>query len=200
MSEPFNVLIVDTDRTSLALLDMLVRKLPNCATLLHSNPDMLLSAVDKINYDLAIFSSAMPLINGVELAKRMRSVPHLAAKPVVITTGDAAAAETEEAIAAGVADVLQKPIDPVEFRTRISRLAQSSSQDSGAVIERHFSVNSPDYSTLEEEFFAMLARVSGLRDRETPLHNKRMARYCAVIARHLGLPADATPTATPAGK
>jgi putative two-component system response regulator len=191
MTEPFNVLIVDTDRTSLALLDMMVRKLPNCATLLHSSPDMLLSAVDKINYDLAIFSSTLPQMDGVELARRMRAVPHLATKPVVIATSQPDTPEAEEVVASGVAEVLQKPIDPVVFRSRISRLAQSSSQETGAVIERHFTINSPEYTALEEEFFTMLARVSGLRDRETPLHNKRMARYCAVIARHLGLPADA---------
>jgi putative two-component system response regulator len=191
MSEPFNVLIVDTDRTSLALLDMMVRKLPNCSTLLHSNPSLLLSTVDKIDYDLAIFSSTMPQINGVELAKRMRLVPHLATKPVVIATNEADAPEAEEVVASGVAEVLQKPIDPVEFRSRISRLAQASNQDSGAVVERNVTISSPELTALEEEFFTILARVSGLRDRETPLHNKRMARYCAIIARHLGLPADA---------
>ena len=38
MNEHLTVVIVDDNRTNLALMDMLVRKLPNCTTRLYTDP------------------------------------------------------------------------------------------------------------------------------------------------------------------
>lgn len=190
MTPNYNVLIVDANRTSLALLDMMVRKLPNFSTRLHSDPMMLLSGIGEVDYDLAIFAEAMPQIDGVELARRMRAVPRLAAKPIVLAAGESAGWAEDAARQAGVADVLHRPIDPVELRARISRLAQSVGQRAEGGLERAFASHASEMAQHEEEYFTILSRIAGFRDRETGLHNLRMGRYCAVIAHQLGLPRD----------
>lgn len=48
----------------------------------------------------------------------------------------------------------------------------------------------PEVTAREEEYLGALVRVAGYRDRETPLHSQRVARYCAILAHNLGLPED----------
>ena len=43
----------------------------------------------------------------------------------------------------------------------------------------------------EEEIVGTLARAACYKDQETPLHSTRMACYCAILAHHLGLSAEA---------
>ena len=46
----------------------------------------------------------------------------------------------------------------------------------------------PEMTASEREYLAVLVRVAGYRDRETPLHSQRVARFCAILAHNLGLP------------
>ena len=70
-----SVLIVDDNRTNLALMDMLVRKLPGCTTQLYSDPVALAAALDTIEFDIAVFDFQMPGLDGISLTRRVRAVP-----------------------------------------------------------------------------------------------------------------------------
>ncbi len=59
MTDKLTVLIVDDKRTNLALMDMLVRKLPNCATLLYADPLEVRAALPALNFDIAVFDYQM---------------------------------------------------------------------------------------------------------------------------------------------
>ena len=85
MSAKLSILIVDGNRTNLALMDMLVRKLPDCATLLQTDPAALLAGVGRIKFDLAVFARHLPQIDGIELARQMKLQPHLKDKPILLT-------------------------------------------------------------------------------------------------------------------
>lgn len=193
MSNHLSVLIVDDNRTNLALMDMLVRKLPNCSTLLQTDAAALTGNLDRLNYDLAVFACRMPQLDGIELARRVKSAPHLRDRPILLAADEPDAGVKAQAREAGVAAVLNKPIDPVEFRQRILSLtrhagAQAPLLTSGEAAWAEAGSAPPDISPHEEELLTMLVRVAGYKDRETPLHSQRMARYCAILAHHLGLP------------
>lgn len=195
MSDTLSVLIVDDNRTNLALMDMLVRKLPNCSTQLQTDASALLGNLDRLTYDLAVFACHMTHLDGIELARRVRSAPHLKDKPILLAADDPDAAVRAQAQEAGVAAVLNKPIDPVEFRQRIQSLARPAdvqtplSRPADATWDEPGGAP-PDISAHEEELLTMLVRVAGYKDRETPLHSQRVARYCTILAHHLGLPED----------
>ena len=124
MRQKLTVLIVDDNRTSLALMDMLIRKLPNCATQLQTDPQALLAGVARLDYDLAVIACRRPGFDGIELAQRLKTEAHLMDKPVLLAADAPDPSTWGRARAAGVAEVLAKPIDPVEFRARILELAR----------------------------------------------------------------------------
>jgi putative two-component system response regulator len=192
MTDRLSILIADGNRTNLAMMDILLRKLPDCSTQLYADPMALLDALNRISFDIAVFDFQLPAINGIELTRSMRAHSRHAARPIVIVTGDPDPAIREKALQAGAAEVLQKPIEPVAFKTRISKLARlaAGQRPLAGKAEAAWAAPAGDGPGLrgsEEELVSAFARAAGYKDRETPLHATRMACYCAILAHHLGL-------------
>jgi putative two-component system response regulator len=196
MNEKLTIVIVDDNRTNLALMDMLVRKLPNCETQLFADPQAFLSRLASIDFDVAVFDCHMPGVSGIELARSVRAQSRLAAKPIVIVTADQDPVTRESALEAGATDLLHRPIKPVEFKMRLSALARPAEGQrplrgiaTGDTIPKLGEAGS--LRSVEEDLVSAFARAAGYKDRETPLHATRMACYCAIIAHHLGLSDEA---------
>ncbi len=185
MSGALSIVIVDEDRTNLALMDMLARKLPNCTTQLFSHPQAFLDCLGGIEFDVAVFDWQMPGVSGAELTRSVRSQSRLSGKPLMAVTAGADPVTRSNALKAGASDVLCRPIRPMEFKSRLSALARRP----GAAGE---SLVTPDNGgatrSVEEEMVSAIARAAGYKDRETPLHAIRVACYCAIIGHYLGLP------------
>jgi putative two-component system response regulator len=195
MNTKLSVLIVDDNRTNLALMDMLVRKLPNCSTQLFTDPMALLNVLGTIEFDIAIFDYQMPRMNGIELTRSVKANARLAAKPIVIVTADQDAGIRKAALEAGAADFLHKPIEPVEFKTRLTTLARAA-DGRRMPAQQEFTWKAPPdergvLRSVEEDLISAFARAAGYKDREGPLHATRMACYCAILAHHLGLSEEA---------
>lgn len=196
MNAKLSIVIVDDNRTSLALMDMLVRKLPNCATQLFADPQAFLDRLSSIDFDVAVFDGQMTAMSGIELARSVRVHGRLAARPVVMVTADQDPATREAALKAGASDVLYRPIDPVEFKTRLSVLARPADTARPARSESGWGSiawagEADALRSFEEDLVSAFARAAGYKDRETPLHATRMACYCAIIAHHMGLSEEA---------
>ncbi len=67
-------------------------------------------------FDLVLMDCHMPVMDGFEAARRIRALDSPAAKvPIVAVTASAMASELERCRAAGMQDVVTKPIDGVKF-------------------------------------------------------------------------------------
>ena len=189
MSAKLSVLIVDDNRTNLALMDMLVRKLPGCVTQLQTDAGALLAGIERLDYDIAVLACRLPQVDGIALAGRLRDEPRLRDKPILLTTDEPDQAMRERAAATGIAQVLGKPINPVEFRSRIRDLAQRRGPQGEDASPWDEPATAPAAVTeREEECLSAIVRVAGYRERESPLHSQRVARYCAILAHNLGMP------------
>jgi putative two-component system response regulator len=192
MTAKLSVLIVDDNRTNLALMDMLVRKLPDCTTQLQSDPQAVLSNLSGLNFDLAVIACRMAHADGIDLARRIKAEPRLQDRPVLLAADEPDAEVRARARGAGIAEVLGKPINPVELRARIVSLTRPAGLPPATSLEPrgHLPGDTPDMTAHEVELLSMLVKVAGYRDRETPMHSLRMARYCAILAHNLGLPEE----------
>lgn len=195
MTDKLTILIVDDNRTNLALMDMLVRKLPDCSTRLFEAPRQVIDQLQTLDFDIAIVDFQMPGLNGIELTQAMRVQPHLADKPIVMITVDHDTEIKLRALEAGVVEFLQKPIDPVEFRTRIRNLArlcdvQRKLHDRASWLKAEVDKATGELRWREEEIIMRLSRAAGYKDRETAQHTARMARYSGILARQLNMPED----------
>jgi CheY-like chemotaxis protein len=86
MTAKLQILIVDANRTNLALMDMLARKLPNAATQLFTDPQAVLDQLGSISYDVAVFDAQLPGIAGIELVRNVKAHSRHSAKPVMIVS------------------------------------------------------------------------------------------------------------------
>lgn len=189
MPNKLTILVVDDNRTNLALMDMLIRKLPNVSTQLQTDPQAVLAERDRMAYDLAVIACRLPGFDGVELARSLRAEPQLRDKPILLAADAPDAATWSRASEAGIAEVLGKPINPVEFRARILELANPHARPAAELSPWDDATAAmPEMSASEEEYLSSLVRIAGYRDRETPLHSQRVARFCAILAHNLGLP------------
>ena len=73
-------------------------------------------------FDVIISDIGMPEIDGYELIKRLRQMPHLSDVPAIALTGYAMQRDVEAARAAGFAQHIPKPVDPTELVTRIETM------------------------------------------------------------------------------
>lgn len=139
--------------------------------------------------------------------------------PVLALTGDPSSERTQRVLSAGVSDILVKPFDPVEARTRVAALlgtrflqmeltrqtdalenkVRVRTEELWATINRLERAHQ-DLRLAQEETITSLSIAAELRDDETARHIERMSRYCAIMARGLGLGADHAETLALAAK
>ena len=76
--------------------------------------------------DLLLLDVGLPIIDGLEVARRIRSDPQLCSLPILGLSAHAMQGDKERALAAGCDDYDTKPIDIERLLTKISCLLQAS--------------------------------------------------------------------------
>lgn len=76
--------------------------------------------------DCAIVSLQLPLVNGMALAKQIRSDARLRSLPVVFLTAVSSATQAAEGIGVGVRHVLRKPVKVKDLVDAIATLTRES--------------------------------------------------------------------------
>ncbi|HEX6185071.1 MAG TPA: response regulator, partial [Pyrinomonadaceae bacterium] len=77
-------------------------------------------------FDIIVSDIGLPRIDGYELIRRLRDLPHLRDTPALALTGYAAAKDAEAALAAGFDAHLPKPVEPSALADEIERLLRRS--------------------------------------------------------------------------
>lgn len=186
------VLIVEDNRSNLMLMEMLVRQIGDCAVLSYADPARLLADLPDIHFDIALVDYQMPGLNGIELIASIRADRRFCEKPVVMITADEDADLRLRAIRAGAVEFLTKPVEPVEFKARLTNLARLCEVQLKLADQAQWLRSEVEKATLElrrreEEIINRLTLAAGYKDHETADHTLRMARYAALIGRELGL-------------
>ncbi|MEE4208144.1 MAG: ATP-binding protein [Parvularcula sp.] len=80
-----------------------------------------LSAVEAGDYDVVLMDKQMPVMDGVEAVRRIRSLGGKKSRvPIIAVTADAFAAARDEILAAGADEYLSKPIRPDDLKSLIA--------------------------------------------------------------------------------
>lgn len=86
-----------------------------------------LAAITASRFDLVFMDVQMPLMDGLEVTRRVRAIPGpIGTTPIVALTANAMAEEAEKCREAGMNDHLAKPIDRALLRRMVLRWAEST--------------------------------------------------------------------------
>lgn len=190
------VLIIDDSDINLTLIKALVLKLGECNPILFENPLKALDWCRENIPDLVIVDYMMPDMDGLKFINAFRALHGRNEIPVLMVTANDQKDIRYEALLGGANDFLTKPIDRVEFSARArNMLSLRSGQKFLADRAEHLASlvdeQTREIRDREKELIFRMSRAAEFRDPETGAHIQRMAHYSQVIARALGLDANA---------
>jgi putative two-component system response regulator len=189
------VLVVDNDAETIRLITKTVDRIEHCSTIVYPDAAGVKPDLHKLDFDIALVGYGQQA-SGLILAARIRESGRHAEVPVVVMIADGDRAEARvDAFEAGAAEVLAKPLEPVELRIRIRNLldlrkAQMASANQAEWLKAEVMRATEQLQAREREIVLRLCRAIDCHDSETSDHIGRMAKYSEVIARELGFPAE----------
>ena len=186
------LLVVDDNRSSLALIGSILTELAAADIDLCLNPREALERCADQQYDLVVVDHVMPEMDGIVFTAALRARPEYSLVPIIMVTSDAAKEVRIEAIRAGASDFLNKPFDPTELQARVANLialrrAQVELADRANWLAREVERATAHLLAREEEVIWRLARAIEYRDGDTGGHVSRVARISQLIAEGIGL-------------
>ena len=184
--------MVDDQSTSRTILSHVIRSInPRITIIEKNNPEKALEWAAEHTADLVFIDYVMPEMNGVDFTSLLKKIPSYAGVPVVMITIKKDAETRYQALDAGVADFLSKPVDIYECTARSKNLLtmrqqQLALQNRGDILEEKVKLAVADISAREKETLMRLARAGEYKDLDTAAHLQRMSLYCKVIAEAFG--------------
>lgn len=119
------VLVVEDYSDSRELLSSLLRREGYYVVEATNGKEGLLEA-GRNSPDLILMDLAMPEMDGIEMARRVRQVPKLSLTPIFVVSAYATKDVMSDAIAAGCTEVFSKPLD---IDALLDKIKESLEQD-----------------------------------------------------------------------
>ena len=141
-----------------------------------SNGKDLLAEFPKVHPDVVLLDVQMPIMDGFEACRRLKSNPDTRLTPVVLMTGLSAVEDRVRGIEAGADDFLSKPVAQTELLARLRSLVS-------------LKAFTDELERAESVLFSLAESIEG-KDPYTKGHCERLSRYSVALARKLGLTAD----------
>ncbi len=156
--------------------------------------------------DLILLDVMMPIMDGFEVARRVRQNDTMRLLPIILVTALHETEDRVKGIEAGCDDFISKPVDKSELVARVrSLLKVKAYNDLLSNYQKELEIEVAKRTeelkhALEHIKEASLETIHRLsvaaeyKDEDTGAHIKRMSRYCAAIARQMGLDEHAVET------
>jgi len=132
-----------------------------------------LAAVYRDHPDVILLDVAMPLVDGLEVCRRLKADPATRLTPVVLVSGQTELSDRINGIEAGADEYLSKPVHPHELRARVRSLSRVKQL-----------IDALDSA---EAAFVALALTIEARDPYTKGHCERLSQFAVTLGRMLGL-------------
>lgn len=117
-TEKPTILVVDDNLQNLELILAYLEDI-DCHCLSAEGGEEALNIIEKKAPDLVLLDVMMPKISGFEVCKRIKNNPKTENIPVIMVTALSEMGDIERAINSGTDDFLSKPVNKLEFLTRV---------------------------------------------------------------------------------
>lgn len=186
-----NIVIVDDQTSARTMLRHILEDIsPELEVFDFGDPETALRWCDDNRPDLLLLDYRMPVVDGLEFARRFRRPLLHRDVPIVLVTVVGDEPVRQAALDVGVIDFLVKPVRPRELRARCRNLLQLR-QQSESVKQRALSLEQRLLRSMHEveerETLTRLARAIAFRDASTSANLERVAAVAGMVADAMGL-------------
>jgi signal transduction histidine kinase/DNA-binding response OmpR family regulator len=128
------------------------------------NGEIAVRMVETGDYDLVLMDMQMPVMDGIEATKAIRSNPRFEHLPIIAMTANAMVSDRERCLAAGMNDHIAKPIEPDELFALLKRwIEPRPPAQSGTLPRTSTPTEMPEIARLDTR--TALHRIGGNRKR-----------------------------------
>ena len=124
-SRRLRILAADDDATNQRVLAAMLSRI-GCHADVVANGREAVEALARAPYDLVLMDCRMPEMDGFEATEEIRRSERGARTPVIALTADVTRSVREQALAAGMDDVLLKPVTMAELRATIEAVTSAA--------------------------------------------------------------------------
>jgi putative two-component system response regulator len=188
------ILCVDDDNLNLEVYRTILQESGYKVLVARTGAEAL-NTVASARCDLIVLDYLMPVMNGVEVCRILRSHDSNRHLPIVLATSFSEREVKLLAFEAGVSDFITKPVDHVELLSRIRNLLKLKKYNDFVVDYNHLLKKEVEEKTheLRESYIETIKRLSIVAeywDRDTASHLNRIANYARLLGVTIGLPED----------
>jgi putative two-component system response regulator len=149
--------------------------------------------------DLILLDVMMPGMDGFEVTRRVRQDVEKRLLPIILVTALRETEDRVKGIEAGCDDFISKPVDKMELLARVRSLLKVKAYNDlmsnyRKELESEVTRRTEELKHAFEKIKSAsldtiyrLSMASEYKDEDTGAHIKRMSRYCAAVARRMGL-------------
>lgn len=181
---------VDDNEVNLMLIEALAEEI-GIKVDSYTSPIDALEIMRTTSFDLILTDYIMPQMDGITFVKKARELsPDV---PVVMITATKENPTLKlDALSAGATDFLNKPLDLAEFKARVSNLStlshsQKLLKNKALHLEDEVRAATTEIMDREYESLRIIGKAAEFKDSETGNHVKRVAHYCKILAKGMGL-------------
>lgn len=121
------ILVVDDDDLHRKIVGKMLEAGPYRLTFAANGAEAM-HALRKLRPELILTDVLMPELDGIELTRRIKAMPHLAKVPVIMITGKSEGQVVMDSLKAGAADFVVKPLDRAALVAKVSRALRGLAQ------------------------------------------------------------------------
>ena len=192
-----SILAVDDEPFNLDLIEAAFEEYENISIIYAENGEEALNYLVAMVFDVVLLDISMPVMDGLEVLKKIRENPKLEQLPVLMVTANTE--KEHESIILGASDFISKPYDIEILCARTINYAKlniynKQVQNQQNILEVQVQERTMELRNAlevakrtEYEISIRLGRASEFRDLETGGHIKRMSHYSKLLAQLHGL-------------
>jgi CheY-like chemotaxis protein len=120
------ILVIEDNDQNLYLVTFILEKHGYRVEAAQNGQDGITLAM-RVKPDLILLDVQLPVMDGYEVARRLRGNPDLKETPIVAVTSYAMAGDREKALESGCTGYIEKPINPDTFMTQVEEYLLSNS-------------------------------------------------------------------------
>ncbi|MGC9194739.1 MAG: HD-GYP domain-containing protein [Syntrophobacteraceae bacterium] len=179
------ILIVDDTKTNVDLLVSLLGSSYRLSVALDGNSALIQAREN--NPDLILLDVIMPIMDGFEVCKILKSDPLTSSIPVIFITALDDTESITKGFNLGAVDYIIKPFRVPELRARVYthlslRHAMLAYANQNRILDSRVKERTKELRDTQLEIIYRLSRAAEYRDNETGLHIKRLSHLCRILA------------------